>query len=57
MIESRRPRSPPNATNPTTNPAPKQNMLMDYVRTGTYYAAIMENRADFEGKACTRRPA
>ncbi|KAK9816527.1 hypothetical protein WJX72_001569 [[Myrmecia] bisecta] len=28
----------------------QQNMLQDYVRTGTYYSAIMENRADFEGK-------
>lgn len=28
----------------------QQNMLQDYVRTATYYAAIMENRADFEGK-------
>ncbi|KAK9819074.1 hypothetical protein WJX81_000974 [Elliptochloris bilobata] len=28
----------------------QQNMLQDYVRTGTYYAAILENRADFEGK-------
>ena len=24
--------------------------LQDYVRTGTYYAAILENAADFEGK-------
>jgi hypothetical protein len=29
----------------------QQNMLQDYHRTGTYYAAILENRADFEGKA------
>ena len=28
----------------------QQNMLQDYVRTGSYYAAITENRADFEGK-------
>uniref|UniRef100_A0A453AQT4 type I protein arginine methyltransferase n=1 Tax=Aegilops tauschii subsp. strangulata TaxID=200361 RepID=A0A453AQT4_AEGTS len=28
----------------------QQNMLQDFVRTGTYYAAVMENRADFEGK-------
>ncbi|GJP32004.1 hypothetical protein CLOM_g16552, partial [Closterium sp. NIES-68] len=28
----------------------QQNMLQDYVRTGTYYAAVLENRADFEGK-------
>lgn len=28
----------------------QQNMLQDYVRTGAYYAAIMENKADFEGK-------
>ncbi|XP_022760565.1 probable histone-arginine methyltransferase 1.3 [Durio zibethinus] len=25
----------------------QQNMLQDYVRTGTYYAAVIENRADF----------
>ncbi|XP_051127532.1 probable histone-arginine methyltransferase 1.3 [Andrographis paniculata] len=25
----------------------QQNMLQDYVRTGTYYAAVLENRADF----------
>ena len=24
--------------------------MQDYVRTGTYYAAILENAADFEGK-------
>ena len=29
----------------------QQNMLQDYIRTGTYYAAILENKADFEGKA------
>ncbi|XP_078439750.1 protein arginine methyltransferase 4B isoform X2 [Wolffia australiana] len=28
----------------------QQNMLQDYVRTGTYYAAVVENRADFEGR-------
>lgn len=28
----------------------QQNMLQDYVRTGTYYAAIVENAADFQGK-------
>ncbi|XP_020220631.1 probable histone-arginine methyltransferase 1.3 [Cajanus cajan] len=28
----------------------QQNMLQDYVRTGTYYAAVMENRADFIGR-------
>ncbi|KAL8162811.1 hypothetical protein V2J09_014300 [Rumex salicifolius] len=28
----------------------QQNMLQDYVRTGTYYAAVMENRADFTGR-------
>lgn len=28
----------------------QQNMLQDYVRTGTYYAAIMENAADFAGR-------
>ncbi|EPS70406.1 hypothetical protein M569_04353, partial [Genlisea aurea] len=25
----------------------QQNMLQDYVRTGTYYAAVLENRSDF----------
>ncbi|KAI3469390.1 hypothetical protein Pfo_026053 [Paulownia fortunei] len=25
----------------------QQNMLQDYVRTGTYYAAVLENRIDF----------
>ncbi|GAB4851283.1 Probable histone-arginine methyltransferase 1.3 [Ancistrocladus abbreviatus] len=25
----------------------QQNMLQDYVRTGTYYAAVIENRVDF----------
>ncbi|KAL0457402.1 UNVERIFIED_CONTAM: putative histone-arginine methyltransferase 1.3 [Sesamum latifolium] len=25
----------------------QQNMLQDYVRTGTYYAAVLENRVDF----------
>ncbi|CAN6936482.1 unnamed protein product [Brassica oleracea] len=29
----------------------QQNMLLqDYVRTGTYYAAVMENRSDFAGR-------
>ncbi|XP_020976574.1 probable histone-arginine methyltransferase 1.4 isoform X1 [Arachis ipaensis] len=28
----------------------QQNMLQDYVRTGTYYAAVIENRADFMGR-------
>ncbi|KAJ3683723.1 hypothetical protein LUZ60_013950 [Juncus effusus] len=28
----------------------QQNMLQDFVRTGTYYAAVIENRSDFEGK-------
>ncbi|KAJ4954834.1 hypothetical protein NE237_011617 [Protea cynaroides] len=28
----------------------QQNMLQDYVRTGTYYAAVIENRADFIGR-------
>ncbi|KAK4745602.1 hypothetical protein SAY87_011914 [Trapa incisa] len=28
----------------------QQNMLQDYVRTGTYYAAVMENRDDFSGR-------
>lgn len=28
----------------------QQNMLQDVTRTGTYHAAITENRADFEGK-------
>ncbi|CAI9112769.1 OLC1v1013261C1 [Oldenlandia corymbosa var. corymbosa] len=27
----------------------QQNMLQDYVRTGTYYASTNENRADFIG--------
>lgn len=29
----------------------QQNMLQDYVRTGTYYASILDNRVDFEGQA------
>jgi histone-arginine methyltransferase CARM1 len=29
----------------------QQNMLQDYIRTGTYYSAITENTTDFEGKA------
>ncbi|KAK3035183.1 hypothetical protein RJ639_034571 [Escallonia herrerae] len=28
----------------------QQNMLEDYVRTGTYYAAVTENQADFVGR-------
>ncbi|KAL0916356.1 hypothetical protein M5K25_013860 [Dendrobium thyrsiflorum] len=28
----------------------QQNMLQDYVRTGTYFAAVIENRADFDGR-------
>ncbi|KAL2470351.1 putative histone-arginine methyltransferase 1.4 [Abeliophyllum distichum] len=28
----------------------QQNMMQDYVRTGTYYAAVMENRVDFVGR-------
>ncbi|XP_027369062.1 probable histone-arginine methyltransferase 1.3 isoform X3 [Abrus precatorius] len=28
----------------------QQNMLQDYVRTGTYYAAVIENRTDFLGR-------
>ncbi|KAJ4888099.1 putative histone-arginine methyltransferase 1.4 [Raphanus sativus] len=28
----------------------QQNMLQDYVRTGTYHAAVMENRSDFAGR-------
>ncbi|XP_062108641.1 probable histone-arginine methyltransferase 1.4 isoform X2 [Humulus lupulus] len=28
----------------------QQNMLQDYVRTGTYYAAVIENRSDFYGR-------
>ena len=28
----------------------QQNMLQDQIRTGTYYAAILENAADFQGK-------
>ena len=30
--------------------ARRQNMLQDMTRTGTYYAAIMANAADFRGK-------
>ena len=29
----------------------QQNMLQDYIRTGTYYSAITENSVDFSGKA------
>jgi histone-arginine methyltransferase CARM1 len=29
----------------------QQNMLQDYIRTGTYYSAITENAGDFAGKA------
>ncbi|PKA57669.1 putative histone-arginine methyltransferase CARM1 [Apostasia shenzhenica] len=28
----------------------QQNMLQDYVRTGTYYSAVIENRVDFQGR-------
>ncbi|KAL8239034.1 hypothetical protein R6Q59_015601 [Mikania micrantha] len=28
----------------------QQNMLQDYVRTGSYYAAVIENQADFDGR-------
>ncbi|XP_059456028.1 probable histone-arginine methyltransferase 1.3 isoform X2 [Corylus avellana] len=28
----------------------QQNMLQDYVRTGTYFAAVIENRSDFIGR-------
>ncbi|XP_031497788.1 probable histone-arginine methyltransferase CARM1 isoform X2 [Nymphaea colorata] len=28
----------------------QQNMLQDYVRTGTYYAAVIENRVDFQDR-------
>lgn len=28
----------------------QQNMLQDYVRTGTYYAAVLENYLDFQGR-------
>jgi histone-arginine methyltransferase CARM1 len=28
----------------------QQNMMQDYVRTGTYYAAVIENQADFQGR-------
>lgn len=28
----------------------QQNMLQDFVRTGTYYAAVIENKSDFEGR-------
>lgn len=29
----------------------QQNMLQDYIRTGTYHSAILENKSDFAGKA------
>lgn len=29
----------------------QQNMLQDYIRTGTYHSAITENKSDFAGKA------
>jgi len=29
----------------------QQNMLQDYIRTGTYYSASTENASDFAGKA------
>ncbi|KAG1670298.1 hypothetical protein FOA52_003648 [Chlamydomonas sp. UWO 241] len=29
----------------------QQNMLQDFTRTGTYYAAIVQNPADFEGRS------
>ncbi|KAJ0716013.1 putative methyltransferase [Helianthus annuus] len=28
----------------------QQNMMQDYVRTGSYYAAVIENKADFAGR-------
>lgn len=28
----------------------QQNMLQDYIRTGTYWSAILENAPDFQGK-------
>jgi hypothetical protein len=28
----------------------RQNMLQDYVRTGTYYAAIVQHREEFEAR-------
>ncbi|KAI7726462.1 hypothetical protein M8C21_018352, partial [Ambrosia artemisiifolia] len=28
----------------------QKNMMQDYVRTGCYYAAVMENQADFAGR-------
>ncbi|KAL4562011.1 hypothetical protein LXL04_034199 [Taraxacum kok-saghyz] len=28
----------------------QQNMLQDYVSTGSYYAAVIENQADFDGR-------
>ncbi|KAK4353730.1 hypothetical protein RND71_025924 [Anisodus tanguticus] len=28
----------------------QQNMMQDFVRTGTYYAAVIENRSDFLGR-------
>eukprot|EP00803_Ostreobium_quekettii_P005732 evm.model.scf_27.21 EVM.evm.TU.scf_27.21 scf_27:168542-174913(-) len=29
----------------------QQNMLQDYIRTGTYYSAFLNNRVDFEGQS------
>ncbi|KAH7434368.1 hypothetical protein KP509_06G014400 [Ceratopteris richardii] len=28
----------------------QQNMLQDYIRTGTYYSAVLENYVDFQGR-------
>ncbi|GJS17779.1 probable histone-arginine methyltransferase 1.3 [Tanacetum coccineum] len=28
----------------------QQNMMQDYVRTGSYYAAVIENQVDFAGR-------
>ena len=30
----------------------QQNMMQDYIRTGTYQRAILSNGADFLGKVC-----
>lgn len=35
--------------NPTASP-PHPHLSQDYIRTGTYHAAITENRKDFEGR-------
>lgn len=30
----------------------QQNMMQDYVRTGTYQRAILQNHSDFKDKVC-----